>query len=530
MKIALHQFNPIVGDLNANTQKIVTAIKKSKADGCNLFITSELAICAYLPEDLLLRPAFIPACLDQLKYLQEINDITIVVGCPYTEDGVNYNSAFVIENGEIIGRYDKHILPNYGVFDEKRYFKCGQTSLVINCCGIKVGITICEDIWQIGPAAHSIKAGAQIICALNASPYSINKHQERLAVVKNRVNELHVPFIYVNQYGGQDELVFDGASFAFNAEGKIVTQLQAFTQQLTYVEYLHGQLQDSQVQCNYPPKIANIYNALVTATRDYVNKNGFKGIVLGLSGGVDSALTLAIAVDALGCERVMAVMMPSKYTADISIIDAKDMVRRLNVRYEEIVISPIFEQFKASLGNIFSKLSEDTTEENLQARTRGTLLMAISNKLGYLVLTTGNKSEMATGYATLYGDMAGGFAVLKDVLKTIVYELSNWRNTISDIIPNRIITRPPSAELRENQTDQDSLPDYLILDSIIRLYVEERLSVEEIISQGFNPNDVFKVSRLIKINEYKRRQAAVGPKITSTSFAKDWRYPITNKF
>ena len=450
------------------------------------------------------------------------------------EDGVNYNSVFVITNGSIIHRYDKWLLPNYGVFDDKRYFTPGTEACVFVCRGIKVGIVICEDIWNSGPAMATKSLGADILCVLNASPYSLNKHEERIVELGNLVlQELNLPIVYVNQCGGQDELVFDGASFVMNSNAEVVAQLPAFSEKLAYVDCSLSQHSwEFKANCyvDYPAPLVGIYQALVMAVGDYINKNGFKGVVIGLSGGIDSALTLAIAVDALGSERVMAVMMPSCYTSDISLTDARDMAGRLNVRYEEIAINTIFTQFNDALQGVFAGLAADTTEENLQARIRGTLLMAISNKLGYLVLTTGNKSEMATGYATLYGDMAGGFAVLKDVFKTQVYQLSYWRNSVSSIIPERIITRAPSAELRLNQTDQDSLPDYDTLDKILNLLIEESFSSEEIIDCGFNREQVVQVAHLLKINEYKRNQAPLGPKISKIGFTKDWRYPITNKF
>lgn len=451
----------------------------------------------------------------------------MLIGAPYKENGHNYNSVFAISNGEITHRYDKQCLPNYGVFDENRYFSSGDRPLVLNIQNTKVGVMICEDMWYKEPAY--LYKDADLLCVLNASPFERNKHLERLSLAKQRVADINSPLIYVNQYGSQDELIFDGASFAINTDGATAMQLAIFEEKLSYLDFHDGKLSSNEISL-YPNEIKSIYEALVIGVRDYINKNGFKGVVLGLSGGIDSALTLAIAVDALGLDRVMAIMMPSRYTADISISDSRDMVHRLQVRYEEIPIGNIFEEFKTSLQDIFRDMKADTTEENLQARVRGTLLMAVSNKLGFLVLTTGNKSEMTTGYATLYGDMAGGYAVLKDVLKTDVYRLSNYRNSISEIIPKRIITRAPSAELRDNQTDQDSLPDYEILDAIIYKMVECACSSQDIIRAGFEESTVNKVANLLKANEYKRRQAAIGPKVSKVAYAKDWRYPVTNKF
>ena len=529
LKIAVHQFNPIVGDLIGNTDKLIQAILLSKENGCDLFVSSELAICGYPPNDLLLRPSFFIEIFNELERLKQIYGITILIGCPYKDDASVYNSVFVISDGMVIGRYDKNLLPNYGVFDELRYFKSGIQPLVFECNKVMVGVLICEDMWYSQPAVNTYNAKAQIICVLNASPYTINKHQKRIDVACSLVNEVKLPLIYVNQYGGQDSLIFDGGSFAINSTGNFALQLPMFEEQLAYLDYANGVIADGVLHKNHD-SIAIMYGALVTSVRDYVNKNGFYKVVLGLSGGIDSALTLAIAVDALGCERVMAVMMPSKYTQDISVIDAREMANLLKVKYEEISIGEIFNQFQTNLSSAFIGCGMDATEENLQARIRGTLLMAISNKFGYLVLTTGNKSEMATGYATLYGDMAGGFAVLKDVLKTQVYQLSNWRNLQSRVIPSRIISRPPSAELHENQLDQDSLPDYVVLDHIIQLLIEKSLSSSQIINYGYAKEDVDKVIQLVKLNEYKRYQSAIGPKISEVAFGTDWRYPITNHF
>ena len=421
------------------------------------------------------------------------------------------------------------LLPNYGVFDECRYFTPGCSSLVFTVNGVNCGVVICEDMWDTVPISEAQENGAELILALNASPYEFDKQLERLKVARYRVEESQLPLIYLNMVGGQDELIFDGGSFALNSNSDLIYQAPAFQETLAYLDYQNGSLNLATLS-SYPVAEEQLYQALVLALRDYVNKSGFKGIALGLSGGIDSALTLAIACDALGADRVMAVMMPSQYTHGISINDSREMVNLLGVKYEEIAIGEIFAGFNSALQDLFVGYPIDTTEENLQARIRGNLLMAISNKLGYLIVTTGNKSEMTTGYATLYGDMAGGFALLKDLVKTKVYALALWRNQQGYVIPERIITRPPTAELRENQCDQDSLPEYIILDEILALLIEERLSTKEIIARGFSPHIVEQVAKLLKTNEYKRRQAAVGPKLTKTAFGRDWRYPNTNKF
>lgn len=538
IKIALHQFNPVVGDIENNLSIIIAAVIDARSAGCDLFITSELALTGYPPQDLLLRADFYSATKRSLSQLLAINGITIVCGILRVEDKEPkrlFNSAVVIRDGSIIAYYDKARLPNYDVFDECRYFCPGVSPLVFECNSIKVGIVICEDMWGVEPITLSVKSGAAIVCVLNASPYDTKKYNDRIAVARMRVRENNIPLIYVNQVGGQDSLVFDGASFALDNAGNVVLQLPAFTPELSYIDY--ADMAVSTIVA-YPDTIASIYQALVLALKDYVNKNGFKGIVLGLSGGIDSALTLAIAYDALGSDRVMAVMMPSQYTSAISNIDAKAMVDILGIKSTVVPIEKIVSSFKnileiplIDLGDDSSvRDSADTTFENLQARSRGVILMAVSNRLGYLLLTTGNKSEMAVGYATLYGDMAGGFAPLKDISKTIVYALSRYRNTQSYIIPDRIITRAPSAELRENQTDQDSLPEYEVLDQILRMLVEENLSTADIILWGFSHSIVTQVATLLQNSEHKRSQAAIGPKITARSFGLDWRMPLTNKF
>ena len=444
-----------------------------------------------------------------------------------------YNAASVISAGRVIATYCKRELPNYQVFDERRYFAsgrdAGQGAVVFEVQGLRFGLNICEDAWFDEPGAAAKAAGAQVLCVLNASPFHLGKLGEREERMAHTARSLGMPLLYSHLAGGQDEVVFDGASFALDASGAITARAPMFEESLTIVEASAATALGT--IATVPSIEAQAWNALVVGVRDYVDKNGFPGVIIGLSGGIDSALVLAIAVDALGAERVRTVMMPSPYTADISWIDARDMAARLGVRYDEISIVPMFEDFKRSLAAEFAGRAEDATEENIQARVRGTLLMALSNKFGSIVLTTGNKSEMATGYCTLYGDMAGGFAVIKDVAKTLVYRLAAWKNAQGrEVIPERIITRAPSAELRPDQKDQDSLPPYEVLDAILARYMERDQGIDEIVGAGFAPADVERVTRLIKLNEYKRRQAPVGIRITHRAFGRDWRYPITSRF
>jgi NAD+ synthase (glutamine-hydrolysing) len=441
--------------------------------------------------------------------------------------------ASILFGGKVIATYGKQKLPNHEVFDEVRYFEPGNDACVIDIDGTKVGILICEDTWHSGPAAQAKHAGAELLIVSNASPYHLEKQDLRQQMIKSIVLETGLPLVYLNAVGGQDELVFDGASFALDKSGELVMSLPHFKECLSLIEFKQDLSIRDLVKNTISPVTsieAQVYDALVLGVKDYLNKNSFPGAIIGLSGGVDSALVLAIAVDALGADKVRAVMMPSRYTADISWIDAKQMTDNLGVQYDEINIAPMVDAFDASLVSEFQGLPIDATEENIQARVRGTLLMALSNKSGRIVLTTGNKSEMAVGYCTLYGDMAGGFAVIKDVAKTLVYRLCQYRNEIAAVIPERILTRAPSAELRPDQKDQDSLPEYEVLDAILALYMEQDESIQSIIDRGFKAEDVEKVTRLIKINEYKRRQAPIGVRITQRAFGRDWRYPITNKF
>ena len=554
LEVALLQFNPMVGDLAGNVRAIVDGARQAYAQGARLVVSPEMALCGYPPEDLLLRPAFLDACdaalQDVAQALADLPDLHVVLGHPLRcpQDGVRtrswsvprlLNAASWLQGGQVRGAYAKRELPNYQVFDERRYFvsgrEVGQGPLVVEVEGWRVGVLICEDAWFDEPAEAAMAQGAHMLAVLNASPFHAGKSAEREQRMGDKARALHCPLVYAHLVGGQDEVVFDGASFAVDAGGQVMARAPSFEPCVLRLTVRR----DGHVGGALAPRLspeAEIWQALVTGVRDYLGKNGFPGAIIGLSGGIDSALVLAIAVDALGADKVRTVMMPSPYTADISWIDARDMAERLGVRHDEIAIAPEFEAFKTSLAPLFAGRAEDTTEENIQARIRGTLLMALSNKTGAIVLTTGNKSEMATGYCTLYGDMAGGFAVIKDLAKTLVYKLSRWRNAQAaaagqlEPIPERIITRPPSAELRPDQTDQDSLPEYDVLDGILERYMELDQSIEQIVAAGYAAADVDKVTRLIKVNEYKRRQAPIGIRITHRAFGRDWRYPITSRF
>jgi NAD+ synthase (glutamine-hydrolysing) len=530
MRLAVAQINLTVGDIAGNANKLLDAAREAHAAGAALLLTPEMSLCGYPAEDLVLRRDFTSACDAALNRLAKDAPpgLALVVGYPERSDDGLFNAAALIRGGRVETVYRKHHLPNYSVFDEQRVFDRGDAPCVFACGGLNFGLNICGDIWEPGPVTRAMEAGADWLLVPNASPYHLNKERERVAVARSRQAEAALPIVYANLVGGQDELVFDGASFAMSSGGEVVAQCPAWQEGLFYFEIAGDTC--SGPQHALPGEEAAVYGALVLAVRDYFGKNGFRGAHLGLSGGIDSALTLAIAVDALGADKVQAVMMPSDYTASISVEDARDMVKRLGVRYSEIPIKPIFEAFVAQLAGEFAGRAADTTEENLQARTRGTLLMALSNKFGSLVLTTGNKSEMAVGYATLYGDMAGGFAVLKDVVKTRVYRLAKYRNSLSQVIPQRIIDRPPSAELRLGQTDQDSLPPYDILDPILAAYVENDLPARDIVALGYDAAIVRKVIRMVDLAEYKRRQAAPGPRISPRNFGKDRRYPITSKY
>jgi len=557
LRLAVAQLNLVVGDMAGNAQKIIDAARRAHADGAHLLLTPELSICGYAAEDLFLRPAFIAACDHAVKTvareLAGLKDMTVVLGHPAAVDASGMrsrsvtvpnriNAASVLCEGRVLATYAKRELPNYQVFDERRYFVPGRDVCVFEAgpAGgrVKVGLLICEDAWFEAPVRETHAAGAELLAVINASPFHVGKGPEREDMMRSRARACGLPLVYAHLVGGQDEVVFEGHSFALQADGALAGRAPSFVEDLFTVQ-VQGTGSSLVLAAKTAPERSvddDLWDALVLGVRDYVGKNGFPGAIIGLSGGIDSALVLALAVDALGADKVRTVMMPSPYTADISWIDARDMAARLGVQYDEVSIVPEFEAFKASLAQEFRGLPEDTTEENIQARIRGTLLMALSNKSGRIVLTTGNKSEMATGYCTLYGDMAGGFAVIKDLAKTTVFRLARWRNahdpfaTGANPIPERIITRPPSAELRPDQKDQDSLPPYEVLDAIVERYMENDQGVEEIVAQGYARADVEKVTRLIRLNEYKRRQAPVGIRVTHRSFGKDWRYPITNKF
>lgn len=531
LRIAVAQLNCVVGDLDHNAALILDAAHRAAAQGADLLLTPELALCGYPPEDLLLRPDFHRACAHALARIaaEAPRDLAVLVGHPHASGECRYNAASVIRGGRVEATYFKMRLPNYEVFDEERYFDAGTQPLVIDVEGVKVGVNICADVWEPGAAEAAAAAGAQLLAVLNASPYHLNKPVTREQVVAERVLATGIPVVYCNLVGGQDELVFDGASFALDRRGRLAWRAPHCREHFATVEFSAGDI----VAQPLPPQTTveqDCYEALVLGVRDYLGKNGFRSALIGLSGGVDSALTLCIAVDAIGAEHVRAVMMPSPYTAQMSLDDSRELVRNLGVRYDEVSIAPAMQTFEQMLKPLFGDAAADTTEENVQARARMIMLMALSNKTGAIVLTTGNKSEMAVGYSTLYGDLAGGFAVIKDIYKTFVYRLCAWRNSQRHDIPDNILTRAPSAELRPNQTDQDSLPAYEVLDAIIQAYMERDQSPREIVTAGFAENDVKRVIGLLKRNEYKRRQAPPGVRVTERGFGKDWRYPITNRY
>jgi len=535
--IAVAQLNLLVGDIDGNASAIIKATIQARDElSAQAVVFPELALCGYPPEDLLLRPGMYERIDAAMARLQtEIQGIHAIVGFAEKTPAGVYNAAAVIRDGDILAVARKHYLPNYSVFDEERYFIAADEHCVIDIQGTAVGISICEDIWHPEPAAQLCANGAQLIININASPFHKDKGPERENIIRERVRENTVPILYANLVGGQDELVFDGASFVMSADGRITQHMPDFESGVFPVIFDTENRKpvprpEAQTLQEHRDQDALIYQALVLGVHDFVRKNGFSSVVIGLSGGIDSALTLAIAVDALGAENVEVVMMPSRYTADMSVEDATEQARSMNVEYHVLPIEPAFNAFLDILKEEFAGRPVDTTEENIQARCRGVLLMAISNKKGKMLLTTGNKSEMAVGYATLYGDMAGGYDVLKDVPKTLVYQLSNYRNRIAAVIPQRVIERPPSAELAPDQKDSDSLPDYDILDAILERYVEQDEGLEDIVAAGFERDTVVRVLQLVDRNEYKRRQAAPGIRISPRAFGRDRRYPITSGY
>ena len=537
LKIALIQENFLVGDTFGNTEKIIAQAKKQQQMGFDLVVFPELAITGYPPEDLLLRPAFlrqVNECIEKIS--AQVSGIDIVFGAPRIgtdeDNGKLFNSVFWLRDNKIHTVYDKKELPNYAVFDEKRYFSEGDSSAIVDIKGHKIALLVCEDIWRPEPALAAKQAGAQYLLVLNASPFHRNKNEQRLQELKQRISETGCHILYLNMVGGQDELVFDGSSIVLDSDQRTVSRAASFkVDQINLTISADGRLAAEQSELPEQNDLADIYQALVLGVKDYVEKNGFKGVLIGLSGGVDSALTLAIAADAVGADKVRAVMMPSRYTADMSFEDAESEASKLGVQYQIISIEQPFEAFLETLEEPLLKGTQvDATEENIQARCRGIMLMAISNKTGYMVLTTGNKSEMAVGYATLYGDMSGGFAPLKDISKMLVYELCRYRNTLDPVIPERVLTRPPSAELAPDQVDQDSLPPYDVIDAILEMSVEQDIPVVEIVEAGYDREIVERITAMVQRNEYKRRQAAPGVRITRRAFGRDRRYPITSGY
>ncbi len=534
LRIVLAQLNLFVGDISYNLTKLMDAAKLARDSlAADVIVFPELSITGYPPEDLLFRKAFLDEATEALyEFKNNVEGIYCVIGHPYkTGDGL-HNACSVIYDGEILGTYLKQHLPNYSVFDECRYFVPGEKNCVISIKGIPVGITICEDLWYDAPIQRAAEEGARIILSPNASPFEVEKHEHRQITLAKRAKTVGLPIVYVNNIGGQDELIFDGGSMLVDQEGKICQHAGFFTEALLPVDVEFTPTETS-LKCQpivIPSKEQRIYQALVLGVHDYIHKNHFKGALIGLSGGIDSALALAIAVDALGKDNVTAVLMPSRYTSDMSNEDAIQLAHNLGVQYETISIEPVFESFLQTLAPVFAGKKPDVTEENLQARCRGMILMAISNKTGRIVLTTSNRSESAVGYATLYGDMAGGFCVLKDVPKSLIYQLADYRNMVNSVIPQRIIDRPPSAELAANQKDEDTLPAYSVLDAILELYLNQELSIDDIVAKDFPRATVEKVVQMIHKSEYKRRQAPVGTRIDDKSFGKDWRYPIASGF
>lgn len=536
LRIVLAQLNLTVGDIQNNLNKLITSAIDARDNlDANMIVFPELSLTGYPPEDLLLRKSFLVATNKALyEFIAQVQNIYCVIGHPHATSHGLFNSCSIIYNGTILGRYAKQFLPNYGVFDECRYFQSGSNSpCVLPIQNIPTGFIICEDIWYANPAQQAATQGARFLIVINASPFETDKHEQRVKILSERAKQNNLPILYVNHVGGQDDLIFDGGSLVVDAEGKLCQQAEFCKEVLLPVDMEFTSTNTILPTCTTPPVISTekrIYNCLVLGLRDYLQKNQFSGVLVGVSGGIDSALTLAIAVDALGKENVHAVMMPSRYTADISQEDALALIHNLEVSYEEISIEPVFEAFLQTLQPQLADKKSDLTEQNLQARCRGMILMALSNLTGKIVLITSNHSETAVGYATLYGDMAGGFAVLKDVPKTLVYQLANYRNSITPVIPLRTIKRAPTAELAPGQTDQDTLPPYEILDKILEYYLNQEMSLDEITAQGFERNTVIKVINMINHSEYKRRQAPIGIRINHKAFGRDRRYSITSGF
>ena len=533
--IALAQIDLIVGDITGNTTRILDCCEQVRVESqADLIVFPELSISGYPPEDLLLHSGLKRRVAEAIELIRkQVSGIAVLIGFPEYSGNFIYNSCVVFENPQELIRYRKHVLPNYSVFDEKRYFEPGKKTAVFKLKDTKIGINICEDIWYPSPAKKCKEAGAELIIVINGSPYEKGGQLKRETIVTERISEIMLPIVYLNMVGGQDELVFDGASFVMNTEGEITYRAPSFEEALDVIELSVKAKQKVPLIASVAERLSeeeSIYGALVKGTRDYITKHKFPGVVLGLSGGIDSALTLAIACDAIGSDKVRAIMMPYTYTSKMSLEDAELQSSILNIQYDILPIETLYDASLELLKPIFVGRDMDTTEENIQARARGVLLMAISNKTGLMLLTTGNKSEMAVGYATLYGDMAGGFAPLKDCTKTLVKRLANYRNTISEVIPRRVIEREPSAELRENQQDCDSLPPYDVLDPILELFIEEDLSVMEIVDRGYDRATVISILEMVKRNEYKRRQAPPGIRISNRAFGRDWRYPITSGY
>jgi NAD+ synthase (glutamine-hydrolysing) len=535
-RLALAQINPTVGDASGNAEKIIRRLEEARRAGAALVVTPELALSGYPPEDLLFHRGFRRRIEGTMARLADAaRGVDLLVGYPEYGEGTLYNSAAWLRDGACIANYRKQRLPNYQVFDEKRYFTAGSRAVAVEVGGLRIAPLICEDVWHVEPAAAARAAGADLAIALNASPYQQGKQPDRESNLALRARDTGMAFYYLNLVGGQDELVFDGCSFGVDAQGKLVQRAPAFDEALSLLDVTstNGVVRIAGGSiAPLPAAEESVWRAIVQGVRDYVGKNGFRGVVLGLSGGVDSALVLALACDALGADRVQAVMMPSRYTADMSKDDSAEMARGLGVDYSVIPIEDLYGAAAGSLATVFKGRTADTTEENIQARCRGLLLMAISNKTGRMVLTTGNKSEMSVGYATLYGDMAGGYAPIKDCSKTLVYRLANWRNRqgAAPVIPQRIIDRPPTAELRDHQLDSDSLPPYDVLDPILEAFIEDDRSVDEIVERGYDRATVTRVLEMVKRNEYKRRQAPPGVRVSGRAFGRDWRYPITSGY